>query len=403
VRAEAVTALGADPETDAATEIVPLLNDPDEAVQSAAAQVVLRATDMDLRRRGLDVLQGMLRSDKREARLRGMFLLGELGVKKNKRLLEGAIADPDPEVRLAALVALGKLVEPGEDTRFLAEVERQLADENPEIRLAAAAVARTVGGGQAVRLLEGCLDQRGYKLRRLAVEGLAELGDEGRMALARAVGDSAVALETREFALQTVRKSGWGEEEMRRHFVPLAEKELRGVYLRTFERRALRRLGEQNEAVQLLLRILDDLDEEASTLCISIITTMANPEKIKLIRKALASGTRQTRANVLELLENASERNLFNLLMPLLDRVPVEELRELARKQFQAAEPEPDAVLRTMIGSRNLTVRLSAIYAVGELGLVHLAGELRQLSQDPFAGESLKAEVERALRVLEGR
>jgi len=403
VRAEAVAALGADPETDAAAEIVPLLNDPDEAVQSAAAQVVLRSADMELRRRGLAVLQGMLRSDKREARLRGIFLLGELGVKKNKHLLEGAIVDPDPEVRLASLEALGKLVEPGEDARFLPEMERLLIDENPEIRLAAAALTRIVGGAQAVRLLEGCLDQRGYKLRRLAVEGLAELGEEGRMALVRAVGDAAVGLETRELALQTVRTSGWGEEEMRTNFVPLAEKELRDVYLRTFERRALKRLGEQNESVRLLLRTLDDLDEEASALCISIITTMANPEKIKLIRKALASGTRQTRANVLELLESASERNLFNLLMPLLDNVPAEQLRELAQKQFQAAEPEPETVMRALISSRNVTMRLAAIYAVGELGLTGLADELRRLDEDPFAGENLKAEVARALRALERR
>ncbi len=402
VRAEAVTALGAEPETDAATEIVPLLNDPDDQVRSAAAQVVLRSPDVELRKQGLAVLQGMLRSDKREARLQGIFLLGELGVKKNKRLLEGTITDPDSEVRLASLQALAKLVEPGEDVRFLGEMEPLLSDGSSEIRLAAATIVRAVGSIQAVSLLEGCLDQRGYQMRRLAVEGLAELGDEGRMALVRAVGDSAVDLETREYALQQVRKSGWGEEEMRTHFIPLAEEELQEVYLRAFHRRALRRLGEGAESVQLLLKALADLDDEARALCISIITTMANPEKIKLIRKALASGTRQTRANVLELLENASERNLFNLLVPLLDQAPAEQLRELARKQFQVDEPEPESSLREMIGSRNLTVRLAAIYAVGELGLKHFSGELERLRQDPFAAPNLKQEVERALAALGG-
>ncbi len=402
VRAEAVTALGSVPETDAATEIVPYLNDPDDQVRSAAAQVVLRSPDVELRKQGLAVLQGMLRSDKKDARLRGIFLLGELGVKKNKRLLEGTITDPDPEVRLASLQALAKLVEPGEDARFLAEMEPLLRDTSSEIRLAAAAIVRAVGSIQALNLLEGCLDQRGYSLRRLAVEGLAELGEEGRLALVRAVGDSAVDLETREYALQQVRKSGWGEEEMRTHFIPLAEEELQRVYLRAFHRRALRRLGERAESVQLLLKALADLDDEACSLCISIITTMANPEKIKLIRKALASGTRQTRANVMELLENASEKNLFNLLLPLLDQASADQLRELARKQFHVEDPEPETSLREMIGSRNLTVRLAAIYTVGDLGLAHFAGELERLRQDPFAAENLKQEVERALRAIGG-
>ena len=400
VRAEAVTALGAIPETDAGEEIVPLLNDPDDQVRSAAAQVVLRSPDVELRKQGLAVLQGMLRSNKRESRLRGIFLLGELGVKRNKRLLEGTITDPDPEVRLASLQALVKLVAPEEDDRFLPEMEHLLRDNSSEIRLAAAAIVRAVGSGKAVNLLEGCLDQRGYKLRRLAVEGLVELGDDGRMALVRAVSDSAVDLETREYALQQVWKSGWGDEEMRTHFIPLAQEELREVYLRALQRQAIRRLGEGTESVQLLRKALDDLDSEACSLCISIITTMANPEKIKLIRKALASGTRQTRANVLELLENASEKNLFNLLTPLLDQAPAEQLRQLAHKQFQADDPEPESALRELIGSRDLTVRLAAIFAVGDLGLTHFAGELHRLRQDPFAAESMKQEVERALRAL---
>lgn len=402
VRAEAVTALGAVPETDAAVEIVPLLNDPDDQVRSAAARVVLSSPDLELRKQGLAALQGMLRSEKRESRLRGIFLLGELGVKRNKRLLEGSITDQDPEVRLASLQALAKLVEPGEDARFLPEIEHLLQDESGEIRLAAAAIVRGVASARSVSLLEGCLHQRGYSLRRLAVEGLSELGEEGRLALVRAVGDSAVDLETRDYALQQVRKSGWGEEEMRTHFIPLAQVELREVYLRAFHQRALRRLGEGAESVQLLLKALADLDDEARALCISIITTMANPEKIKLIRKALASGARQTRANVLELLENASEKNLFTLLLPLLDNAPADQLRELAHKHFQVREPEPEASLREMIGSRNLTVRLAAIYAVGELGLAHFAGELERLRQDPFAAASLKEEVERTLAALGG-
>jgi len=400
VRAEAVTALGSMPETDAGAEIVPLLDDPEDLVRSAAARVVLRSTDIELRKQGLAILQGMLRSDQREDRLRGLYLLGELGVKKNKRLLEGSINDPDPEIRLASLLALGKLAEPGEDARFLPEMERLLRDRRSEIRLAAVEIVRAVGGPKAVSLLEGCLDQRGYKLRRTAVAGLIELGDEGRLALVRAVGDSAVDLETREFALQEVRRSGWGPEEMHTHFVPLAQEELRGVYQRAFHVQALRRFDERAESIQLLLKALTDLDGEACSLCISIITTMANPEKIKLIRKALASGTRQTRANVLELLENASERNLFNLLLPLLDRAPAEQLRDLGRKQFRMEVPGPEKALRILIGSRCITVRLAAIFVAGDLGLTSFIADLERLRGDPFAPAQVLAEAAQALRRL---
>ncbi|MFN7974980.1 MAG: Npt1/Npt2 family nucleotide transporter [Acidobacteriota bacterium] len=396
VRAEALKAIGDNGYTGVYENVRPLIDDDDEEVRVAAAAITLHSQDVDLRKEGARVLDAMLRSDDTRRRVNGIYLLGQMGVRRNIRSVLPFLEDPDAEVRLEALKALHAL-EDGSDHGNVLTVSALLEDAHQDVRAEAARVLGKIGSPEATAPLLKTLSQRGFAARKAAIASLAALSNESREELVNAVANPEVDLATKELILKELRHSD-AEDRVCERLVPILSELLKGIYGRIGDRAALDGGGTHGPGKQLLLKSIADLNHETRDLVLSIMIILADPEHYKLIRKGLLTGDKSSKANMLELLESNSERSVFNLLLPLLDDMADEDRLAIGKKTWDLNPKDAEAALRECLRSTDSSIRLAAIYCASEEGLKGFAKELQTLgaSRDPATSR----EARRALAQL---
>lgn len=188
-RIETIRMLEASGYPEAAVPIASLILDPSNDVQRAAiaAELTFFVLDMAPERRRV-ALFIEVRGDRSAARA---FEQGPLGLKplavppEVPAQLAIAIADDDPGVRWESLFALGALGSPPVAPDVADRLVRMLADPDPQMRLAAALVAGRLRVAQAGETLVYLLNDPDDRVRLAALEALGDLR-EARAALALA-------------------------------------------------------------------------------------------------------------------------------------------------------------------------------------------------------------------------
>lgn len=171
--AECAAALGALGEATAVPRLVELLQDP-------LAALVVRLRTLDALAAFRDpaaqaALLAMLGAPDRGLRLHAILALAQQGdAAAIAPLLDHLEATSDAVERAATVLALGRLGA----AEAVPRIARLLgAGEPPEVREAAAQALGLIGGGEAVATLIALLTDPDLRLQRLAIQGLAALGD----------------------------------------------------------------------------------------------------------------------------------------------------------------------------------------------------------------------------------
>ena len=207
VREQALKSIGENGYTDIHDAVRPLVDDEIDAVQVAAAAIMLHSSDVRLKKEGTGVLDAMLRSDEGRQRANGLYLLGQMGVRRNLRAVVPFLSDTDPDVRLEALRSIGELADRDEEEPIDA-VMPMLEDPHVAVRAEAALLLGRLHADRAAPRLVATLSQRGFAVRKAAVTALAGMTRGGREALAAAVTDPNVDLSTKELILRELRHTG---------------------------------------------------------------------------------------------------------------------------------------------------------------------------------------------------
>lgn len=349
VRARAAAALG-EIGPDARAAVPPLVrslaegNSPLRAAAARALGKIGAPADQ-----ALPGLRALIRDEDGEVRAQAVFALGQIGLSDGSgRILLDAFADPDPQVRSAAVEAVGNHPELGEAGR--ATLLGALTDSNPEVR---GQVAKALSGlaGAAPDVVEGLcrlLQDDNAQVQASAAQALGKLGPE-----ASAAGP---------FLLQTLRT---GEAAVR-------EQALRAVVL-----------IQPPEAVQAFSVGLKDAQEEIRKLASAgLMKAEAIPaEIVPDLIEALRDPEIQVRSNAAHALARLNP--VPPPAIPLLVQCTADAddgLRMNAVLALKAASPEAVGGLASrLIEDPNLRIRLEAARLL-------LAGD----PADPAAGKVLR-------------
>ena len=228
-RAEAAHALGCIEEKSAVLGLVGRLDDRHEEVRAAAVEALGRLGDsralaplveglwddsglqhtrvvLALREFGATAVEPLLSHERRHHAATAIIadLLGAVGEVSALEPLTEWCSDNDPEVRAAALRALGTL---GTCDRTYYYALRALGDESVDVRAAAArALARSRRREAAPYLGKALHDE--WDVAVESAHGLRDLGDEGRVELDRAKTAAARAL-ARQMIWELERRPAW--------------------------------------------------------------------------------------------------------------------------------------------------------------------------------------------------
>jgi HEAT repeat protein len=171
VRTQAVERLAAVDSEPARALLRGVLDDPDPSLRQAGARILAARGD----RQGLSVVIGWVATGfaaDRAAGLEALRLLPSLPGEA-RAVVERALADPEPNIRLAALDVL-TLAPPG---IFSMAAAGRLTDTVPAVRLAAVRLAAQAGDPRAALPLLEALGDADRQIQREAIAALARLGD----------------------------------------------------------------------------------------------------------------------------------------------------------------------------------------------------------------------------------
>lgn len=412
VRAEAVSYLAEHGAARHSERVKALMDDPSEAVGSAAiaawcrlrgvggvSDVVPRLSDPSLATRGAAIvalvrhgglggllhagrpLQDLLASPRAEERRYGAEVLGELAVPGFFHPIQELLADPEPSVRVAALRAARRLSAP----ELVPALRGALADPASRGDAARAIVASTAA--DPARLAEVAGDA---SLPAAARTGLVRaLGSVGRSAPALLTGfasdeDERVRAAAYDAMLE-LRAEGWA--------TPLAPEDLRSrvrAEIRAaFERRTALSDLERDSAHPLLLDALASGVSRDRDRVLALVALLYPRLALEPLRQAMSQPDARLRANALELLDNVAQAEK-DVLVPFVGGSPTEQ-REAARLLGITSEP-PEAHVERLLGSPDPWLRVCAIASAGRSGHPALAPlvEAALASPDPLARETAR-------------
>jgi len=289
-REMAAVLLARSPESDARRALATALGDEAPAVRAAAACAVLEGADVD--RTETDRAEACLVSlghGDVSARVAGLDALRRLGRPLDGDSLRTAVADPAPEVRAAAMAAIG-------DTATAAAADALLAglsDPSVRVRTAAAATlaARTEIDPRVVDLL-GRSD--GMTTESAAIAALA-----GRGAAVRG------------------RIDPWADREVNRAI------ELTGA------RAVLRAGGAADDAdTDFMCSILDHRIRHAESMALAAMAALGAPAAGGVIRRSLGSADPDVRAQAIEALDSIGDRRLGRSVARLIEGSPTDSVED---------------------------------------------------------------------------
>ncbi len=368
VRAAAVEALYAimvDPETGTATisYIAPFLTDANPRVKGTAVVGLLNYGDPNYVQRATAELNHMLTSGTPALRQEAARIIGLITAAELHILLAPLFDDASLDVRLDAIRAAGTL----NSRELLPHLIGKLSDKTT----AAAAVEALIKYKDAIEPeLSAALDDPGSSVQVPRILETRRTRSAVDILLSHFfTADEAVRGEVYR-ALARLRAGGFefylSESGLREAIVG----ELRGGYALIAMREDLGKDG-----LDLLLADAFQIRLSRAIDRVFFLLNLLYPNytrQIQRVRQALESEPGNTRALAIELLDTLAERQVKELLLPLVE-APVEQLLEIAHKRFDIAHCSPAERLAQLAQSPDLWLRTCAIFRIGALKQAELS------------------------------
>ncbi|HZE97083.1 MAG TPA: HEAT repeat domain-containing protein [Planctomycetota bacterium] len=288
---------------------------------------------------------------------------------RRNRLILFFRGSPHAEVRARVLATLQTLGAP----ELQKAAEEGIEDPSDEVRLAAARMIIGINPPNKARLLMPLLNVPSEEVRRMAMREVASASfDKYLHSFDR------LDPETREAAARALAKIDGRILERLTDEIRALDPERRLRALRVIDY-----VDAETDLRQNLMALLNDPDRRVRATAIKIVQLAGSTEGMKLLVAALGDPDRRVRANAVEAFEDGGDINCIPLLRPYL-RDPDNRVRaNVAKALWNLGSDEGRASLHSMLAQNEEAMRLSAVWAIGEvrfpgatdLLLAHLEGE----------------------------
>ena len=353
-----------------------MLEDYDKKVQAAAMAGLIRFGGLDGVLSCADRLKRWLGSEHPEDRAQAAYVLGEVGVETFYSPLIPLLNDESEFVRLAAIVAAGKLRNK--------ELIDPLIEQLGRPRLRSAAVGALVAYGADIEDLIGALlsdGERPGEVRMQACKILARLGDRQAVKILTehlAEEDSRVRNASAS-ALASVlsRMPGTSID------LSVVEKAIREEARLWFETVTLAvdlRLSEESE---LLSDALTHRRQLAQRQIITLLGLKYPSETIDLVARNLRSNHAATKANAVEVLDNLLGKEEKIFLLPIFDDLSAERSAQAGVEVFGIRRRSRAFRLRALLDGRDPWLQVCSALEVGRAKIKELEPNVRELLRSP--------------------
>lgn len=378
VRAAAVLAYAATLKERAIGTAHHLLEDADMRVRASAVAGFVRYGGLDGVLASAERLKSMLGSEDAKERAQAAWVLGEVGVENFYQPLVPLLADENEDVRLAAILAAGKMRPP--------ELVEALIDQLARPRLKRAAITALAAYGKEVEPLLHTLLRDSNTPRTIRAQLPRVLAKRGNPRNAQ------VLLELIRDPDPDVRNAALVALNHIKEKTPSIRLEPEAVFS------AVR--GEAEDFFQLLAQERDLALEDKGTLLkdalchrreqalqrILLVLGLKYPaDTIRLVTQNLKSSVSATRANSVEVLDNLLDKREKPLLIPILDDAADDRKLLAGAEHFELHRRDRVKWLQELLASDDPWLQTCAAVAAGEWNAASLEDEVETLLSSPHA------------------
>jgi HEAT repeat protein len=289
-------------------------------------------------------------------------------VRRNAMILHFQDSD-EAEVRARVLTILQTLEAP----ELVAAAEEALRDPSDEVKLGAARIIIGINPPHKARLLLPLLNAASEEVRRMAMREVASASFDKYLRSFDRLDPA-----TREAAARALAKiDGRILERLTEEIQALdPERRLRAL-------RVIDYVDAETDLRQNLMALLNDPDRRVRATAIKIVQLAGSTEGMRLLVAALGDPDRRVRANAVEAFEDGGDALCVPLLRPFLQDPDNRVRANAAKAVWTLGSEEGRATLLAMLGHDDDLMRLSAVWAIGEvrfpgavdLLIAHVEGE----------------------------
>lgn len=284
---------------------------------------------------------------------------------------------PYSDVRVRVLTTLQAVGHPG----LLEVAQLLLSDPSDEVKLAAARTIIGLNPPNKARMLMPLLNAATDELRRMAMREVASAGFDKYLRSFDRLDPS-----TREAAARALAKIDQRIVDRLAEEITALDPERRLRALRVIDF-----VDAETDLRQNLMALLNDPDRRVRATAIKIVQLTESVDGMRLLVAALSDPDRRVRANAIEAFEDSGEPLCIPVLLPFLRDDDNRVRANTAKAVWNLGSEEGKKTLQTMIDDPDEMMRLSAVWAIGQVrfpGAVDLL--LNRLEAEPSAAVRAK-------------
>ncbi len=354
------------------------LDHPEPAVRVQAMAGLLAGRDQQAISECRQVLRGLLHSQESSQVTAALEVLAMVSDPSMAQELDRWVNSQDPELRSLALRGLARRCDP----RLLEVARQAIKDPSAAVRRAAAEMMLSCGEKVPVSGWVPLLGDEDPEVRHMAREAIRGRPEASRQLI------SALALPSRrlrkEVLLLLEELEATGAEVSK-----FVTEQIERAYYFIAMALAVKNLGERLCASLLSQHLLENSLAAQQTV-LRVIAAHGGSEGMHVLLKALGSSERREVEDALEALESFLNPGVRKLLIPLLDRIPLEDKLALVRRRFRL--PDPGSVsqgdlLDLLMAENDPVTQALAFYLTQEMRLPEVPQNILKAAaqaQDPM-------------------
>ena len=362
VRAAAVASLGFVFADSAADEITSLLDDPDARVREEALSV-LPKLNVTASSEVMQKISSLVTNDPSLAvQTKAIIALGKLGaVEEAVSSLAPRLDSTDPQIRMSALEAIGKIASSA--NRFLdtTAILHALEDPSAMIRRAAVTALGNLKGESVSKTLVKSLNDADEGVRKAAAQSLRRRSQESRAFVLELFESNHPAIDS---ALDVLAP---GNPESLAPLRAYASREL--VRARTLRRQFASLPSPCGPATDMLRARLHMQASASEGRLIKTVGLFGDMNTMELVRKSMNGTNIENRAAALEALDTIGDKKLAGSIVALLEEEP--------------ESSDPSDALALLLKSQDPWLRTLAVRSTAELNLREFIPLIDQLKTGP--------------------
>lgn len=333
-------------------KIVPMFNSLDPKRRATSAIIILNSHYPDDLSRASEIIHSLIYDDKIENISEGIFALGESKHSEYAFFISKFLRHSDDKIRIQALRALYTLANTNL-SRLIPEILSIFKEASAQEREISIEILKKIKDSQCIIPMLKESDILTPYERRNIILLIKDFGLQTVPSIVTVLVEDRFSYSARSIAARTLGSLAFAqfkslEEELIRNEIQRAYKYLHKHFM---IEKSLNK--DSHKRLQLLSAFYKDIHKNVLEFILELLTIGGRLPDFEMIKTAINSDNAKSRGNAIETIEQSTDKNIFALLLPLIDGQGINESMNFYLKNFKGEEINTAIILEEAIKSKN--------------------------------------------------